>query len=67
MEKTMHIDGMHCASCENLIKMAAEDVPGAQVLAISHKSGEAKVSVPDQKTYEALIKAIKAEGYKVRE
>ncbi|MFH1095462.1 MAG: cation transporter [Candidatus Micrarchaeota archaeon] len=67
MEMTIHIEGMHCASCENLIRMAAEDIPGAKVLSISHKGGEAKVAVPDRATYEALLKAIRAEGYKVKE
>lgn len=65
METTLKVSGMHCASCEKVIAMALEDVPGAKVLSASHKTGAVRLAVPDEKTLAAARKAIVAEGYKV--
>ena len=65
METTIHINGMHCASCEKLLKMAIEGVPGVQVKSISHASGEARLAMPGSNELPAVRKAVEAEGYKV--
>ena len=63
MEKTIRIGKMHCASCEKLLKMAIEEVPGVSVKAISHAKGEAKIEMADAGSWTAVKKAIEAEGY----
>jgi copper chaperone CopZ len=65
MEKTIRIRGMHCASCEKLLKMALEEVEGVKVKTISHSSGEAKVEMKDAGALAAVKKAVEAEGYQV--
>jgi len=66
MEKTIHIDGMHCASCEKLLRMALEEISGVQVKSISHASGEAKIEMKDDNALAAIKKAVEAEGYKIQ-
>ncbi len=66
MEATLKVSGMHCASCEKVISMALEDVPGAKVISANSKTGVVKVSAADDKTLAAVKKAIAAEGYKVQ-
>lgn len=65
MEKTFKVTGMHCASCEMLIKDDLEDI-GVKVKEISYKSGELKVEFDNKKVTEVKIKTIiENEGYKV--
>ena len=63
MEKTIRIGKMHCASCEKLLKMAIEDVPGVSVKSISHTKGEAKLEMKDAGAMAAVKKVIEMEGY----
>lgn len=65
MQEKLKIAGMHCASCEKILGMAVNDVPGAKLVSISHKGGEAVVDVKDKATLEAVKKAVASEGYKV--
>ncbi len=65
METTLKVSGMHCPSCEKIISMAAEDVPGAKVLFSDHKTGAVRIYARDEKALIDLKKAIKSEGYKV--
>ena len=65
MEKTIHIGGMHCPSCEKLLKMAIEEVPGAKVKHIAHAAGEARIEIKDEKSMANIRKAIESEGYKL--
>ncbi len=64
MESKIRISGMHCASCEKILTMAVDEVEGAKMLKIDHKSGEAKVEAKDAETLAKVKKAIEAEGYK---
>ena len=65
MEKTYKVTGMHCASCEMLIKESLEDA-GVKVLDISAKKNMVKVDFDDKKINEIKIKTIiEGEGYKV--
>ena len=66
METTLKVSGMHCASCEKVISMTLEDVPGAAVLSANSKTGAVRVSAKDEQTLAAIKKAIAAEGYKVQ-
>ncbi|VVC01131.1 Heavy-metal-associated domain protein [uncultured archaeon] len=65
METTLHISGMHCTSCEKLIRMALEEVPGVKVKAISYAKGEVRFEMKDEKGMSEIRKAIEAEGYKL--
>ena len=65
METTLKVSGMHCASCEKIISMSAEDVPGVKVLFSDHKTGAVRVYARDEKALIDIKKAIRLEGYKV--
>lgn len=65
MEKTFKVTGMHCPSCEMLIKEDLEDM-GVKVKEVSHKSGKLVVEFDEKKVPELKIKTtIENEGYKV--
>lgn len=65
MEKTFKVTGMHCASCEMLVKEDLEDI-GVKVKDISHKKGILIVEYDEKKVNESKIKTtIEGEGYKV--
>jgi hypothetical protein len=65
MEKAIRIDGMQSDACETMLRLAAEEVPGAKLLSISHETGDAVISAPDGRALNAVIRAFEAEGYKV--
>lgn len=68
MEKTFKVTGMHCTSCEILIKDALNDLkaPGLKVMEVSSKKGIVRVTFDEKKIAESKIKAvIEAEGYTV--
>ncbi|MAG08459.1 heavy metal transporter [Candidatus Woesearchaeota archaeon] len=63
---TLNVKGMHCSSCEILIKDSLEETEGISNAEVSHKDGTAEVSFDESKTDEELIKTIIAkEGYNV--
>jgi len=53
------IKGMHCESCEKVLKMALED-EGIKVKNISHKTGMLET---ENGTSEQIKKIVKTEGY----
>ncbi|MFH0752149.1 MAG: heavy-metal-associated domain-containing protein [archaeon] len=58
--------GMHCTSCEMLVKDALEELPGVKEVSASHSSGVISVEFDESKTTKGdIIKIIKAEGYEV--
>lgn len=63
---TIQVKGMHCGSCEALVKEALEELGGVESAEVSHGSGTATV-VYDENTVssEALEAAIEKEGYTV--
>lgn len=66
MNKTieLQISGMHCASCELLIKDELSDIPGIKDIIIDHKTGTGSLTVTDPKATDAsIINAIKNAGY----
>lgn len=67
MKKTnLTITGMHCSSCEILIKEALTDA-GAAKAEVSHKDGKLTVEYDESKLDQAKIKKIiENEGYKVK-
>jgi len=62
----LNVEGMHCSSCEILIKDSLEESNGVNNVEVSHKDGTVNVSFDESKTDEELIKTIIAkEGYNV--
>ena len=64
MKHTLKIKGMHCASCEKMVKMSIGEIDGAKLISISAKTGEAKVDA-DASLLPKIKAAIKEAGYKV--
>lgn len=58
------INGMHCQSCEVLIKDELSSIPGVKNISIDHKTGKASVVTTNGKTTDqAIINAVKNAGY----
>lgn len=64
--KTFHVKGMHCPSCEMLLKDAIGDL-GLGVKSADAKSGKIEVELKSQADISRVKKAIEAEGYSVIE
>ena len=62
MKKILKIKGMHCNSCEILLKEAIEET-GTKVLSTNHQKGEISVELADEKKMNAIKTAIEKEGY----
>lgn len=58
------VDGMHCASCELLIKEELSEVIGVKEVSISHVTGEGMVHTDGAASKEAILSAISRAGYK---
>lgn len=58
------VSGMHCQSCEVLIKDELSSIPGVKDISIDHKTGLASVITTNGKTTDlAIINAVKNAGY----
>ncbi|QQR93090.1 MAG: heavy-metal-associated domain-containing protein [Candidatus Iainarchaeum archaeon] len=64
MKQTIKIKGMHCASCEILLKEAIEE-QGVHVLQADYRKGEIAVEMKDGKQREAVEQVIVKEGYTI--
>ncbi len=61
---TLSVKGMHCRSCEMLIKDSLGELEGIAIVNADHKKGTVDVSFDDAKvTVNAIRDAIKKEGY----
>jgi copper chaperone CopZ len=61
----LNVTGMHCHSCETLIKDALEKIDGIKEVQVSHKTGNIIVDYDEKKVSEAKIRElIRKEGYK---
>jgi len=60
------VKGMHCPSCETLLKEDLEELAGVKSAAASHKTNKVVVEFDEKKTSEKEIKQVmKALKYKV--
>lgn len=58
------VSGMHCQSCEVLIKDELSSIPGIKDISINHKTGLASVITTNGKTTDlAIINAVRNAGY----
>ncbi len=61
------VNGMHCSSCEMIIKESLEEFEGIHDVKSSHKSGVVEVDFnPDTISLDKIKMIIENEGYKVR-
>ena len=65
MTKTMKIEGMMCPHCEARVKSTLEGLPFVASADVSHKTGEAKVTLTEAVEDSALADAVTAQGYRV--
>src|SRR3989339_439503 len=64
MEKIiLNISGMHCASCEKIISLELQEVPGVESVKIDYQSGEAVIEATPGVDKDAIVAAIKKAGY----
>lgn len=65
MEKTMKIEGMMCPHCESRVKQVLEALPEVDSAIVSHKKGEAVLTLNKDVSDEILKKTVENQGYKV--
>jgi len=67
MKKTLNVKGMHCKSCEMLIKDSLSEIDGVSNVKVSLTDNTVTVDYDDKKVKDGMIKkAIETEGYIVR-
>lgn len=57
------VSGMHCASCESLIKDELSQLKGVSDITIDHKTGKGSISIDDGTTTNDVLSAIMKAGY----
>lgn len=58
------VKGMHCGSCEKIIKMELEELQGLEDIQIDHKTGQGSLKFdPNIVTQDKIVTAIKNSGY----
>ncbi len=62
-KQQIHIQGMHCRSCEMLIEDELKKVPGVKRVSVSHKTGIAVVDCDCKLDAQAVTKAVESAGY----
>jgi Cu+-exporting ATPase len=66
MEKTFNVKGMHCKSCEMLVKDSVTELDGVNKVDVSLIKNTVTVDYDEKKLKDiAIKKAIESEGYKV--
>ncbi len=65
MEKMIKIKGMHCRSCEMLLKDSISEISGVEVLSADSRKGAVTVRYDQDKTLDSIHETIKKEGYRV--
>ena len=58
-----NVSGMHCASCEKIIKEELSELNGASEISIDHKTGKGSVAVNSGIDEEQILAVIKQAGY----
>lgn len=61
----IHIQGMHCRSCEILIEDELRKIPGVRQVSVSHQTGVADVSYKHKLYEEDVFAAVKKAGYSI--
>lgn len=64
-QKIVQIEGMHCRSCEILVREKLEDLPGVIKAKVSVKTNNAVLTAEALPTESAIAEAVASAGYKV--
>lgn len=64
-QKIVPIEGMHCASCEILVKEKLEEIPEVMKAEVSLKSKSAILTVKQFPTEKSIVEAVASAGYSV--
>lgn len=59
IKKTIYIQGMHCVSCEMLIKQSSEIIDGVKVEYISSNAGMMNIEIPNEQVLPQIEQAIR--------
>ena len=65
MKKIFKTKGMHCNSCEMLVKDSLEEIDGVNSAKANHKSGDVIVDYEDSVSETRIKDIIHQEGYEV--
>ena len=66
MKKEFKVNGMHCKSCEMLIKDILEDEAGVKIADASFDKGNVVIEFDENEiTPQKVVELLKKEGYKV--
>ena len=65
MKKTVKIEGMMCPHCEARVKKLLEEMPFVESADVSHKTGEAVITLSGEMDEATVRKTIEDNGYKV--
>ena len=65
-QRTLTIQGMMCAHCENRVQQALEAIPGVAAARASHTAGTAVVSLTEDVDNALMKAAVEEAGYKVK-
>lgn len=65
MKKTVKIEGMMCPHCEARVKKLLEELPFVESADVSHKTGEAVVTLSGEMDEATVRKTIEDNGYKI--
>ncbi len=65
MNKTFHVEGMHCASCELLMEKELKKIPGVKGCSITLKSGKTVVELSKNVSDEKIKNVIEQCGYSI--
>ena len=58
-----NVNGMHCKSCEMLIKDEIEGIPGVETVSVDHKTGKGYLTAKTEIENALILKAISNAGY----
>lgn len=68
MKKTiLHIEGMHCVSCEMILEKELKKIPGLKECKVYHKKGNAEIMCDKNIPTSAFAKTVSDCGYKLVE
>lgn len=64
-KKEFNVKGMHCSSCEMLVKDSLEELDNVKKVEASAKDGKVTVYYEDEVDDSKIKKIIKEEGYEI--
>ena len=62
----LRIEGMHCESCEKIITMELQEIPGVESAKINSQTGAGLVMVREEVSDAQIIAAVVKAGYQSR-